>query len=172
MQEIREGRGAGPLKDHVLLDLTHLPASVFEEKLPYITTLCETLKHLDPRKDMIPVVPTVHYSMAASPPTSHSQVLRVGRDGEDVAVPRLMAIGEAACNSCHGANRLGCNSLLDLVVFGKDAATGQRITSNMKRTVPPRPRRRSTPPSPGSTRCAPARAPSRPPNYAAHSSIR
>ena len=120
VQEIRAGRGAGELKDHLWLDLTHLPADIFETKLPYITTLCHTLMHLDPQRDLIPVVPTVHYTMGGIPTNVDSQVLRITEAGEQ-PVPGLMAIGEAACNSCHGANRLGCNSLLDLVVFGKQA---------------------------------------------------
>lgn len=119
--EMREGRGAGLESDHVWLDLTHLPPEIFTEKLPYITSICERLMSLDPRKQMIPVVPTVHYSMGGIPTNVQSQVLRIGANGTEQPVPGLMAIGEAACNSCHGANRLGCNSLLDLVVFGKDA---------------------------------------------------
>ena len=127
IQEIREGRGAGTEKDHVTLDLTHLPAEVFEQKLPYITSICRTLAGLDPRKDLIPVIPTAHYTMGGIPTNVHSQVL----NGDHI-VPGLMAIGEAACNSCHGANRLGCNSLLDLVVFGKDAGdwAAQHIKGN------------------------------------------
>jgi succinate dehydrogenase / fumarate reductase flavoprotein subunit len=121
VQEIKEGRGAGEHGDHVWLDLTHLDAAIFEEKLPYITSLCETLMGIDPRRAMIPVVPTVHYSMGGIPTNVDSQVLRMHDDGSESIVPGLMAIGEAACNSCHGANRLGCNSLLDLVVFGKNA---------------------------------------------------
>ena len=121
IQEFRAGRGAGKRSDHVWLDLTHLPANVFTEKLPYITSLCETLMNLDPRTTLIPVVPTVHYSMGGIPTNVDSQVLRIAADGSESTVPGLMAIGEAASNSCHGANRLGCNSLLDLVVFGKDA---------------------------------------------------
>ena len=121
VQEMRTGRGAGKRSDHVWLDLTHLPANVFDEKLPYITSLCETLMGLDPRITLIPVVPTVHYSMGGIPTNVESQVLRIDARGNETTVPGLMAIGEAASNSCHGANRLGCNSLLDLVVFGKDA---------------------------------------------------
>ncbi len=121
IQEIRAGRGAGPKAEHLWLDLRHLPAAIFTEKLPYITSLCERLLGLDPRRQMIPVVPTVHYSMGGIPTNVQSQVLRIHSDGRESPVPGLMAIGEAACNSCHGANRLGCNSLLDLIVFGKDA---------------------------------------------------
>lgn len=118
--EIREARGAGPQRDHVWVDLRHLPEKVFTEKLPYITSLCETLMGINPRTTLIPVVPTVHYSMGGIPTNVDSQVLRLV-DGQEQIVPGLMAVGEAACNSCHGANRLGCNSLLDLVVFGKQA---------------------------------------------------
>ena len=135
VQEMRAGRGAGDLKDHVLLDLTHLPADIFNEKLPYITTLCHTLMHLDPTKQLIPVVPTVHYTMGGIPTNVDSQVLRLDARGVETPVPGLMAIGEAACNSCHGANRLGCNSLLDLVVFGKDA--GDWANTHLKRNNTP-----------------------------------
>ncbi len=127
--EIREGRGAGPDKDHVLVDLRHLPEDIFTDKLPYITSLCETLMGIDPRATLIPVVPTVHYSMGGIPTNVDSQVLRI-EDGKEEIVPGLMAVGEAACNSCHGANRLGCNSLLDLVVFGKQA--GDWASANVK----------------------------------------
>ena len=118
-------------ESYLWLDLRHLPANVFEEKLPYITSLCETLMKLDPRRELIPVIPTVHYSMGGIPTNVQSQVLRIGDDGSESTVPGLMAIGEAACNSCHGANRLGCNSLLDLVVFGKDA--GDWATANIRK---------------------------------------
>jgi len=121
VQEMKAGRGAGKNSGHVWLDLTHLPDSIFTEKLPYITSICQTLMGLNPRQQMIPVVPTVHYSMGGIPTNVESQVLRVADDGSESTVPGLMAIGEAASNACHGANRLGCNSLLDLVVFGKDA---------------------------------------------------
>ncbi len=127
VMEMRAGRAAD---GHLWLDLRHLPANVFEEKLPYITSLCETLMKLDPRQQMIPVVPTVHYSMGGIPANVQSHVIRVGSDGTESTVNGLMAIGEAANNSCHGANRLGCNSLLDLVVFGKDA--GDWAANNIK----------------------------------------
>ena len=117
VMEMRAGRAVDG--NHLWLDLRHLPADIFTEKLPYITSLCETLMKLDPRRELIPVIPTVHYSMGGIPTNVHSQVLRITNHEE--VVPGLLAIGEAACNSCHGANRLGCNSLLDLVVFGKDA---------------------------------------------------
>ncbi len=127
IMEMRAGRAAD---GHLWLDLRHLPADIFTEKLPYITSLCETLMKLDPRKAMIPVVPTVHYSMGGIPANVQSQVIRVAADGAESTVHGLMAIGEAANNSCHGANRLGCNSLLDLVVFGKDA--GDWAANNIK----------------------------------------
>ena len=124
---------------HLWLDLTHLPAEIFTQKLPYITSLCETILGLDPRRAMIPVVPTVHYSMGGIPTNVHSQVLRI--TNHETVVPGLMAIGEAASNSCHGANRLGCNSLLDLVVFGRDA--GDWASANLLRDaeMPPLPDR-------------------------------
>lgn len=134
VQEMRAGRGAGKRSDHVWLDLTHLPANVFTEKLPYITSLCETLMGLDPRTKLIPVVPTVHYSMGGIPTNVQSQVLRIDAKGKESPVHGLMAIGEAASNSCHGANRLGCNSLLDLVVFGKDA--GDWAANNLRANTP------------------------------------
>ena len=133
VQEMKAGRGAGLKSDHVFLDLTHLPQAVFEEKLPYITSICETLMGLNPRTQQIPVVPTVHYSMGGIPTNVQSQVLRVAADGSESVVPGLMAIGEAASNACHGANRLGCNSLLDLVVFGKDA--GDWAANNIKKNT-------------------------------------
>lgn len=132
VMEMRAGRAVDG--NHLWLDLRHLPANLFEEKLPYITSLCETLMKLDPRQHMIPVVPTVHYSMGGIPANVKSQVIRVHTDGTESVVPGLMAIGEAANNSCHGANRLGCNSLLDLVVFGKDAGdwAAANIVQNQK----------------------------------------
>ncbi|PZP84943.1 MAG: succinate dehydrogenase flavoprotein subunit [Azospirillum brasilense] len=138
VQEMREGRGAGPNSDHVWLDLTHLPANVFSEKLPYITSICETLMGIDPRSTLIPVVPTVHYSMGGIPTNVDSQVLRIAADGSEQVVPGLMAVGEAACNSCHGANRLGCNSLLDLVVFGKAAGdwASQHVKAQRADSIP------------------------------------
>ena len=143
VMEMRAGRGVnaadappshGIAHQHLWLDLTHLPADIFTDKLPYITSLCETLMRLDPRKAMIPVVPTVHYSMGGIPTNVHSQVIAIAGDGTESVVPGLMAIGEAACNSCHGANRLGCNSLLDLVVFGKDA--GDWAAAHIPQHVP------------------------------------
>lgn len=120
VQEIREGRGCGPKGDHVHLRMEHLPPEVIAEKLPTIDTIIRTFARLDPLQAPVPIVPTVHYTMGGIPTNVDSQVVRWVED-EARPVEGLMAIGEAACNSCHGANRLGCNSLLDLIVFGKDA---------------------------------------------------
>lgn len=119
VQEVRAGRGCGPKGDHVHLRMEHMPESLLEEKLPTITTIIRTFARIDPHTTPVPITPTVHYTMGGIPTNVDSQVVRF-RDGMAEAVPGLMAIGEAACNSCHGANRLGCNSLLDLIVFGKD----------------------------------------------------
>jgi len=117
-QEVREGRGAGPRKDHVLLDLTHLPPEVVEKKLPDITEFSRIYLGVDPLKELVPVMPTAHYAMGGIPTTLSGEVLL---DGEGTRVPGLYAAGEAACVSLHGANRLGTNSLGDLVVFGRRA---------------------------------------------------
>ncbi len=120
--EIREGRGVGPLKDHIHLHLEHLGPQVIQERLPGIAETARIFAGIDVNKDPIPVLPTVHYNMGGIPCNLHGQVV-TGRDGTaDVVVPGLMAVGEAACVSVHGANRLGSNSLLDLVVFGREAA--------------------------------------------------
>ncbi|MEJ2256963.1 MAG: succinate dehydrogenase flavoprotein subunit [Woeseiaceae bacterium] len=120
--EIREGRGVGPDNDHIHLHLEHLGTEVIEERLPGIAESARIFAGVDVTKEPIPVVPTVHYNMGGIPTNYKGQVLtRVGDDAEKV-VPGLMAVGEAACVSVHGANRLGSNSLLDLVVFGRAAA--------------------------------------------------
>jgi len=121
MMEIREGRGAGPRGDHVLLKLDHLGADVLEERLPGITSLAKTFAGVDPTKNPIPVVPTCHYLMGGIPTNIHGQVLTVDKKGQDQVVEGLYAAGECACVSVHGANRLGANSLLDIVVFGRAA---------------------------------------------------
>lgn len=121
MIEIREGRGAGPRKDHVLLKLDHLGSDVVEKRLPGIRELSITFADVDPLKDPIPVIPTCHYMMGGIPTNIYSQVLTVGQNGEDKIVPGFYAAGECACVSVHGANRLGTNSLLDLIVFGRSA---------------------------------------------------
>ncbi len=118
--EINEGRGVGKEKDHVHLRLDHLDPKVIEEKLPGIAESSRLFANVDVTKEPIPVVPTVHYNMGGIPTNYKAEVLTV--NGSEKTVPGLMAIGEAACVSVHGANRLGSNSLIDLVVFGKSAA--------------------------------------------------
>ena len=120
--EIMEGRGCGPRKDHIHLNLHHLDPKTLQEKLPGITESAKIFAGVDVRKKPIPVQPTVHYNMGGIPTNIYGEVLNLSSDGKDVTVPGLMSIGEAACVSVHGANRLGSNSLLDLVVFGKSAA--------------------------------------------------
>jgi succinate dehydrogenase / fumarate reductase flavoprotein subunit len=119
--EILDGRGCGPDGDHVLLKLDHLGEKVLNEKLPGILELSRTFAHVDPVKAPIPVVPTCHYMMGGIPTNIHGQALTQTDGREDVAIEGLFAVGEAACVSVHGANRLGGNSLLDLVVFGRAA---------------------------------------------------
>jgi succinate dehydrogenase / fumarate reductase flavoprotein subunit len=119
--EIREGRGVGPKKDHIHLHLEHLDPAVIEERLPGISETARIFAGVDVTKEPIPVLPTCHYNMGGVPANYHGEVLTKNGGGIS-AVPGLMAIGEAACVSVHGANRLGSNSLLDLVVFGRAAA--------------------------------------------------
>ena len=120
--EIREGRGVGPENDHILLHLEHLGADLLHERLPGITETAEVFAGVDCTKEPIPVLPTVHYNMGGIPTNLHGEVLRPAKDDPDAVCPGLMAIGEAACVSVHGANRLGTNSLLDIIVFGRAAA--------------------------------------------------
>jgi len=117
--EIIEGRGCGPEGDHVFLKLDHLGEEVLESRLPGICELSRTFAHADPVKEPIPVVPTCHYMMGGIPTNVNGQALTVDADGNDQIIPGLYACGEVACVSVHGANRLGGNSLLDLVVFGR-----------------------------------------------------
>ena len=120
--EIREGRGVGPDKDHIFLHLDHLPPDVFTDKLPGITESAKIFAGVDVRKAPIPVLPTVHYNMGGIPTNYWGEVLNPTEDDHDRIAPGLMAVGEAGCASVHGANRLGSNSLIDLVVFGRAAA--------------------------------------------------
>ncbi len=120
--EIREGRGVGAEKDHILLKLDHLGEDVLRERLPGITETAKIFAGVDPRRAPIPVIPTVHYNMGGVPAIHTGEAVTVKGEDADVPVPGLMAVGEAACVSVHGANRLGSNSLLDLVVFGRAAA--------------------------------------------------
>jgi succinate dehydrogenase / fumarate reductase flavoprotein subunit len=129
--EIREGRGVGELKDHILLDLTHLGPEVIHEKLPGIAESARIFAGVDVTKQPIPVSPTVHYNMGGIPTNRHGEVVQRVGDEPDHVVQGLYAVGEAACVSVHGANRLGSNSLLDLVVFGRAVANrcGETIKS-------------------------------------------
>ena len=117
VQEVREGRGAGPNKDYVYLDLTHLPKEQIESKLPDITEFARTYLGVDPVTELVPVFPTAHYAMGGIPTDVETRVLRNNTD----VIPGLFAAGECACVSVHGANRLGTNSLLDINVFGRRA---------------------------------------------------
>ena len=119
MMEIREGRGCGPQGDYVLLKLDHLDEKVFKERLPGITELAKTFAGVDPQKEPIPVAPTCHYMMGGIPTNIHGQVITQDTAGQDQIVEGLYAAGECASVSVHGANRLGANSLLDIVVFGR-----------------------------------------------------
>jgi succinate dehydrogenase / fumarate reductase flavoprotein subunit len=119
--EIREGRGVGKAKDHIHLHLEHLDPKVLHERLPGISESAKIFAGVDVTKEPIPVIPTVHYNMGGIPTNYHGEVLTKKGGDENLIVPGLMAIGEAACVSVHGANRLGSNSLIDLVVFGRAA---------------------------------------------------
>ncbi len=120
--EIREGRGVGEHKDHILLDLTHLGPEVIHKKLPGIAESARIFAGVDVEKEPIPVIPTVHYNMGGIPTNYHGEVVQIRDGNPDAVVEGLYSIGEAACVSVHGANRLGSNSLLDLVVFGRAVA--------------------------------------------------
>lgn len=128
--EIREGRGVGPHKDHIFLHLDHIDPAVLHERLPGITESGKVFAGVDLTRQPLPVVPTVHYNMGGIPCNYHGEVVTLGKDGPDTVVPGLFAVGEAACVSVHGANRLGSNSLIDLVVFGR--ATGHRLKEILK----------------------------------------
>ena len=119
--EIREGRGVGPKKDHLHLNLAHLGAELLAKRLPGISESSKIFAGVDVAKEPIPVLPTAHYCMGGIPTNYHGEVMTRRGDDPDAVVPGLMAAGEAACVSVHGANRLGCNSLLDIVVFGRAA---------------------------------------------------
>merc|ERR1712118_167838 len=120
--EIREGRGVGPEKDHIYLHLNHLPPELLAERLPGISETAAIFAGVDVTKEPIPVIPTVHYNMGGIPTNYKGQVVTVKGDDPNHVVPGLLAAGEAASASVHGANRLGANSLLDIVVFGRASA--------------------------------------------------
>jgi succinate dehydrogenase flavoprotein subunit len=134
--EIREGRGVGEHADHVYLNLAHLGADVLHERLPGISETARIFAGVDVTREPIPVLPTVHYNMGGIPTNHHGEVVQKVGDDPDVVVPGLFAIGEAACVSVHGANRLGSNSLLDLVVFGR--AVANRCAEIVKPDMPHR----------------------------------
>jgi succinate dehydrogenase / fumarate reductase flavoprotein subunit len=123
--EIKEGRGCGPDADHLLLKLDHLGSDVIDKRLPGIREIAKTFANVDPVKDPIPVVPTCHYMMGGVPTNYRGEVVAPVKTSPEEVVPGLYAAGECACVSVHGANRLGTNSLLDLVVFGK--ASGESL---------------------------------------------
>jgi succinate dehydrogenase / fumarate reductase flavoprotein subunit len=120
--EIREGRGVGKEKDHIFLHLDHLDPEVLRERLPGISETARIFANVDVTREPIPVLPTVHYNMGGIACNYHGEALTKKNGNDDVVIPGLMALGEAACVSVHGANRLGSNSLIDLVVFGRAAA--------------------------------------------------
>ena len=136
--EIREGRGVGPNKDHIHLNLSHLPAEMLAERLPGISETAKIFAGVDVTKEPIPVLPTVHYNMGGIPTNYWGEVLHPAKDDPDRVVPGLMAAGEAACASLHGANRLGANSLIDLVVLGRAASirAGQVVDAAAANPVP------------------------------------
>jgi succinate dehydrogenase / fumarate reductase flavoprotein subunit len=128
--EINEGRGCGPQKDHILLHLEHLGAELLHQRLPGISETAKIFAGVDVTREPIPVLPTVHYNMGGVPTNLHGEVVSM-RDGDpEVVVPGVMAIGEAACVSVHGANRLGSNSLLDIIVFGR--AASRRVVETVR----------------------------------------
>jgi succinate dehydrogenase / fumarate reductase, flavoprotein subunit len=128
--EIREGRGVGPGKDHIFLHLDHLDPAILHQRLPGISESAKIFAGVDVTKAPIPVLPTVHYNMGGIPTNYHGEVLTKAGGDPDTVVPGLMAVGEAACVSVHGANRLGSNSLIDLVVFGR--AVGLRCAQTVE----------------------------------------
>ncbi|HEU5280384.1 MAG TPA: succinate dehydrogenase flavoprotein subunit [Gammaproteobacteria bacterium] len=134
MMEIREGRGCGPKGDYVLLKADHLGEEIIKSRLPAIRELAMTFAGVDPIKDAIPVVPTCHYLMGGIPTNYLGQAITQNAQGQDVVVQGLYAAGEAACVSVHGANRLGANSLLDLVVFGR--AAGMHVKESIEQGLP------------------------------------
>ena len=130
-QEIKEGRGCGPNKDHVMLDLRHIGAETIQKRLPSILEIAHKFANVDATREAIPVVPTIHYQMGGVPTNIHGQVVEPKNGNPNHVVNGLYAIGECACVSVHGANRLGTNSLLDLIVFGR-AAGNHIVQSNLK----------------------------------------
>jgi len=135
--EIQEGRGVGPNKDHCLLDISHLGEKTINERLPGIAETASIFAGVDVTKEPIPILPTVHYNMGGIPTNWMGEVVAPKNGNPDAVVPGLLAAGEAACASVHGANRLGANSLLDIVVFGR--ACANRVEQVLKKNTPHRP---------------------------------
>ncbi len=138
-QEIKEGRGVGPHKDHVLLKLDHLGPEVILKRLPSIREIAIKFANVDPIKEPIPVVPTIHYQMGGIPVNIHGQVVAPANGSASSVVPGFYAVGECSCVSVHGANRLGTNSLLDLVVFGRatgDFIVGENLKARSHKSLP------------------------------------
>src|SRR6185437_9473212 len=138
-QEIKEGRGCGPHKDYVLLKLDHLGPDVIMKRLPSIREIAIKFANADPIREPIPVVPTIHYMMGGIPTNIHGQVVAPRHGDPNVVVEGLYAVGECACVSVHGANRLGTNSLLDLLVFGRAAGNfivGRNLPAGAHKPLP------------------------------------
>lgn len=135
--EIKEGRGCGKHGDHVLLKVDHIGDAVIRQRLPGIREISLKFAHVDPALDPIPVVPTAHYMMGGIPTNYHGQVVAPYKTGPEEVVQGFYAVGECACVSVHGANRLGCNSLLDLLVFGREVA--RQIIEDLQRNPHPKP---------------------------------
>jgi succinate dehydrogenase / fumarate reductase flavoprotein subunit len=135
--EIKEGRGCGKHGDHVLLKVDHIGDAVIRQRLPGIREISLKFAHVDPAVDPIPVVPTAHYMMGGIPTNYHGQVVAPYKTGPEEVVQGFYAVGECACVSVHGANRLGCNSLLDLLVFGREVA--RQIIEDLQRNPHPKP---------------------------------
>jgi succinate dehydrogenase / fumarate reductase flavoprotein subunit len=127
-QEIKEGRGCGPDKDYIVLDMTHLGAETIKKRLPSVLEIGHNFANVDITREPIPVVPTIHYQMGGVPTNVHGQVVAPKNGEPNTVVPGLYAVGECSCVSVHGANRLGTNSLLDLLVFGR--AAGNHIVAS------------------------------------------
>jgi succinate dehydrogenase / fumarate reductase, flavoprotein subunit len=138
--EIREGRGVGPHKDHIHLHLDHLDPAILHQRLPGISESAKIFAGVDVTREPIPVLPTVHYNMGGIPTNYHGEVLTKKGEDPDAIVPGLMAVGEAACVSVHGANRLGSNSLIDLVVFGRAVGLrcGEMLKANARQAALPK----------------------------------
>jgi len=138
--EINKGNGVGPLKDHIFLHLDHLPPAILAERLPGISETAKIFAGVDVTKEPIPVIPTVHYNMGGIPTNYYGEAVHVTKESPDTVIKGLMACGESACASVHGANRLGANSLLDLVIFGRACAIRTKQILKPGTPLPPIPK--------------------------------